>query len=53
MEKKLPDSYVVDKRLKSYPTEIGSLNDHTYMIPMEDGSKNNFIEIKVNIFKDY
>ena len=26
MEKKLPDSYVVDKRLKSYPTEIGSLN---------------------------
>lgn len=36
MEKKLPDSYVVDKRLKSYPTEIG-----------------NFIEIKVNIFKDY
>ena len=26
MEKKLPDSYVVDRRLKSYPTEIGSLN---------------------------
>lgn len=26
MEKKLPDSYVVDKRLKSYPTEIGSMN---------------------------
>ncbi len=25
-EKKLPDSYVVDRRLKTYPTEIGSLN---------------------------
>ena len=25
-EKKLPDSYVVDRRLKSYPTEIGSIN---------------------------
>jgi hypothetical protein len=26
MEKKLPDSYVVNRRLKTYPTEIGSLN---------------------------
>lgn len=26
MEKKLPDSYVVDRQLKTYPTEIGSLN---------------------------
>jgi len=25
-EKKLPDSYVVDRKLKSYPTEIGSIN---------------------------
>ena len=25
-KKKLPDSYVVDRKLKSYPTEIGSLN---------------------------
>jgi hypothetical protein len=25
-EKKLPDSYVVNRRLKTYPTEIGSLN---------------------------
>jgi hypothetical protein len=28
-EKKLPDSYVVDRRLKTYPTEIGSLNFKT------------------------
>lgn len=26
MEKKLPDSYVVDRRLKTYPTEVGSVN---------------------------
>ena len=25
-DKKLPDSYVVDRKLKSYPTEIGSIN---------------------------
>jgi len=25
-EKKLPDSYVPDRRLKSYPTELGSQN---------------------------
>ena len=24
IEKKLPDSYVPDRRLKSYPTELGS-----------------------------
>ena len=26
MEKKLPDSYVPERRLKEYPTELGSQN---------------------------
>lgn len=28
-KKKLPDSYVVDRRLKTYPTEVGSVNFKT------------------------
>ena len=41
-EKKLPDSYVVDRRLKSYPTEIGSINfkvDNIELFKMNKTSK--------------
>jgi hypothetical protein len=41
-DKRLPDSYVQDRRLKSYPTEIGSINfngDDIDLFKMSKASK--------------
>jgi len=42
MEKKLPDSYVPERRLKEYPTELGSQNfspDNIQLFKLEKTSK--------------
>jgi hypothetical protein len=49
-DKKIPDSYVPDRRLKSYPTELGSQNfspDDITLFKIEKTNKLNNIVFKV------